>query len=162
VGIRETLNKNPAVASGVVIGLIVLVLTLIIWWSSSGGPTTADAEDQKAFFTNDDGKTWFTDSAAKIPPFQKDGKDAVLAHVYSCDGKPFVAFMRRFTPDAKKKLEAANSNKSKPQMAVADVVQFNGIEVKAPGGKEWYKQSDERAVKVMQPQCNGKLELVYP
>lgn len=162
MGIRESLNKNPALSSGLVIGVIVLVLGLLFWVSTSGGPSKGDTGEQKAFFTSDDGKSWFVDSAAKIPPFTKDGKDAVLAYVYSCNGKPFVAYMKRFTPEAKRKLEEANSNKSKPQMAVADVVQFTGIEVKAPGGKDWYKQTDERAIKVMQPQCNGKLEMVYP
>jgi len=159
VGIRESLNKNPAITTGLLIGAVVLVIGFIFLRSYGGGPD-APLGASKAFFTIDDGKTYFADDASKIPPFQKDGKEAVRAHVYSCDGKPMVVYLQRFTPEAKKRLEAAANNKAGPSTMAP--VQFTGIEVKAPGGKDWVGQNDEKAIAIMKPQCNGKLDVVSP
>ena len=60
----------------------------------------------QVFFTDDDGKTWFPDDAKRVPPFDRNGKPAVRAHVYKCGGKTFVNHMERYTPEAKKKVEA--------------------------------------------------------
>ena len=38
-----------------------------------------------AFYTTDDGATLFTDGADRLPPFDHDGKAAVMAAVFSCD-----------------------------------------------------------------------------
>jgi hypothetical protein len=51
------------------------------------------------FFTNDDGRTWFPLEAANKPPFVKDDKTTVRAHVYAVPGgKPFVAYLSKFSP----------------------------------------------------------------
>ena len=156
MGIREALNKNPLVAAGAVVGAVLLMMGII--WFMSGSSGARQGRNQKAFFTNDDGKSWFADSASKIPPFEKDGKEAVLAYVYSCDGTAFVAYMKRFTPEAKQKLQRGSSDAP----TGANTVQFAGIEVKAPGGAEWYKQTDERALALMQPKCKGNLKKLEP
>jgi len=162
VGIRETLNQNPAITTGATIGIIVLTLVLVLYLSMGGGPSVGGQVSAKAFFTIDDGKNYFVDDAAKIPPFDYQGKQAVRAYVFSCNGTKKVEYLQRYTPEAKKKLEAATANKGRPDFGIMDQVQFTGVEVKKPGDKDWVKQNDERAVKVMQPQCNGTLELVSP
>ena len=89
MGIRETLNKNPGITTGATAGIILLAVGFIIYQLSGGGtPSVAT----KAYFTIDDGKTWFSDDINKVPPFDKDGKQAVKAYVYECPGgKPFVS-----------------------------------------------------------------------
>ena len=160
MGIRETLNKNPMISAGAIGAVILIVLGFIIFTSMGSGP--ASTAGQKAFFSIDDGKNYFADDASKIPPFQKDGKEAVQAIVFSFDGNKKVVYLKRFTPEAKRKLEAATSNKNKPDMAIVDAINFTGVEVKAPGDKEWVKQNDAKAAKIMNPQYNGVLDVVSP
>jgi hypothetical protein len=117
VGIREALNRNPAVTTGATIGLIVITLAWIVWQMlpARSGPQGP----QKAFYTDDDGATYFADDLLKVPPFKREGsgKDAVRAHVYKAvEGTPFVAWMEKFKPSEKDKVEkqVAAAGKSGP------------------------------------------------
>jgi hypothetical protein len=167
VGIRETLNRNPGITTGVTAGIIVIALIIIGWQlTSSGGPKIPS----EAYYTIDDGATWFADDIQKIPPFDKDGKPAYRAHVFKCsDGKEFVSHLERYTPEAKKKLEEARAKGDQADPAVYEEVTITGIEVKKPGTGDtgWVKQSDyEKAAKIASPVCpdgttNG-IEPVYP
>src|SRR5215210_5554852 len=82
VGIRETINKNPTQTAAITAGIIVLALILIIWQACSGGGSGTIG---KSYYTIDDGKTYFVDASNKIPPFMHEGKEAVRAHVFTCD-----------------------------------------------------------------------------
>ncbi len=164
MGIRESLNQNPAVTTGVTIGIIVLALIIILYQAFGGGGPTGGSSGGggKLFFTDDDGKNYFADDASKIPPFDHGGKTAVRAYVFSCNGKQFVSYLERYNADAKKKMEAAKAA-GKDTVAMQSI-QMGGMEVKRPGDKDWVSQTDPRAVKVVQPQCpgGGQLELVSP
>jgi hypothetical protein len=161
VGIRESLNQNPRVVTGVTVAIIVVVLAFIIWSNRSGGDGVSGSGGAGggAFFSNDDGKSWFTDDAKKVPPFQKDGKDAYRVFVFKCpDGKKFVSHLERYTPEAKKRLEAvlASSDANTVQdPMMLESIQMGGVEVKSPGRGTWIKQSDDRAAAVVVPKCPG-------
>src|SRR5690242_15812342 len=89
VGVRETLNRYPRTT--MVMIAIALLAAVYFLWSAMGG-STAGRSGTQAYFSIDDGKTWFVDDGKKIPPFQKGGKDAVRAYVYRCpDGTKFVS-----------------------------------------------------------------------
>src|SRR5439155_4684546 len=108
VGVRQLLNQKPAVAAAVAGGAIIVTVA-IAWavWPGRGGDGDARDRPAQAFFSSDDGKSWFPDDARKVAPFQKDGKEVLRAYVYKCaDGKLFVACLARFTPRAKSELEA--------------------------------------------------------
>lgn len=84
VSLRQKINGNPAV-----IAAFAVVLIGITGWFSfksirgSGAPYIPT----QAYFSSDDGKTWFADDKKKAPPFKAaDGKDAVQAVVVSCKG----------------------------------------------------------------------------
>jgi hypothetical protein len=167
MGVRQWLNQqNRMVVLAGAVGIIVIVvacLTVLQRGSNRGdGGRAEDGGAAKAFFSIDEGKTWFREDARKIPPFTRDGKEAVRAYVYKCDdGKEFVGFVERYTPELKRKLEAADANGGGdgPMLDAA-----KGIEVKGPGQASWIKQSDTRAMAIMTPKCaNGEpAQMVTP
>ena len=159
--LRNWLNKNPKIVTGATVVMILLVAYLILAGPGGGvGGTPAPARDM-AFFSVDDGISWFPDDGKKIPPFDHNGKQAVRARVYRAQGKTFVNHLERYTPEAKKKLESnlARSNGS------ADVVlpDTSGLEVKAPGGSTWVGATRPEAAKILTPRFpGGDLEIVVP
>lgn len=174
MGIRETLNQNPAITTGVTIGIIVIALGAIIW-QLVGGDGMPDAITEM-YYTVDDGATYFADDANKIAPFDKDGKEAVKCYVFTCDDKKtkFVAYLERLTPEAKKKMEAAIEAQKKADPNAAntipmdtDIITMEGTEVKKPGaGNKWVKRTTPEGEKITQPQCpdgkNENLNIVLP
>jgi hypothetical protein len=169
VGIRETLNQNPGITTGATAGIILLALIFIIWQiTGSGGPSVAT----EAFYTTDDGATWFADEADKIPPFDKDGKQAYRVYVYKCkDGDEFISHLERYTPEAKKKLEEMKTKGPDAQAdpGMMEMIYMGGVEVKDPktGDKGWVKQAQfEQAAKITTPVCpdgtSDTLEPVMP
>jgi hypothetical protein len=168
VGIRETLNKNPAITTGGTIGIIVIALGFIVWQLMGESQQTTD----KMYFTVDDGKTLFSDSAQKNPPFDKDGKQAVKAYVFTCDDEKtqFVAYLERLTPEAKAQLEKAMKEMPVPDpkagpgatpanFGMLEAINMEGTEVKKPGDAKWVKRASMDAEKVMTISCpDGKAE----
>ena len=78
-------------------GLLV-VAVILLWLFYPAGRRQAVGEGQRqAFYSDDDGATWFADAADRLPPFDHDGKPAFSAFVYECDGKPFVNHLERYT-----------------------------------------------------------------
>ena len=78
--------------------------------NEEGAVAAAEAEIAESepasleYFTTDGGKTWFTDDAAKIPPWTTaDGKTAYRVRVFKCgeDGEPFVNHLARYPDEVK-------------------------------------------------------------
>jgi hypothetical protein len=129
VGVRETLNRQPAITTGATIGIILFALIFIIYQVSG---TNRPRIPTKAYYTADDGATYFADDIRLIPPFDHDGKPAVKADVFKCaGGKEFVGYLERYKPDAKKKIEDSRSNGGN-QMAFLGQAMATGVEVKRP------------------------------
>jgi hypothetical protein len=173
MGIRETLNQKPGITTGATAGIILVALGIIVWQLVGTGSSTTGGGTGKLYFSDDDGKSWFADDAAKLPPFDHNGKPAYEAAVYTCDGgkTKYVAFLRRYTEDAKKKITEAHAkaNPSGPPDPAAQMAQATGAEVKLPGtgddAKNWVKQTDPNFSKIADAHCkDGKSEPepVYP
>jgi len=157
--LRSALIDKPirAVALAVVL-LLVGVVLIGSQMRSAGTPVS----HSKAFFTIDDGKTWFPDDAAKLPPFDKDGKQAVRAYVFqSSNGKQFVNHLERFKPEAKRALEDAGKSDPNPKasgppknLAALQGAYTGGREVKRPGDAKWVGTGNFRdAAQVMNVKC---------
>jgi hypothetical protein len=166
VGLREKMNDNPQITTGVTAAIILLVVGYIIYASMGGSAgVRVPAGSVKVFFTDDDGATWFPDDSKKVPPFDHNGKQAYGAVVYKCAGKTFVNHMFRYTPEAKKKVEEIYA-KNLPQddPTVMETIDGAGKELKSPGQKDWVKLTEmNKARAIMQPKCpGGDLEMVTP
>ena len=162
MSLRDKLNDNPRITTGVTIALITIVLGYTLFSSTRGGPGGAPPPvANRAFYSADDGATWFADDATRIPPFDHNGKQAVRARVYRCDGKTFVNHLERYTPEARKRLEQAYARAK----SESDVMppEASGLEVKLPGEGNWVSATDRSAAKILAPRCaSGNLEIVVP
>jgi hypothetical protein len=141
--VREKL-KDSTVGISVAATLIFLAgaITLIYFHSR---PRNADSFS--TFYSDDDGKTYFRDSIYKLAPFDHDGKTAVIAVVCTDGRQNFVAFLQRFTPAAKKKLQSVYDSNPDAHYKMIDMmaspqIQYGGMEIKLPGsGSKWMPKS---------------------
>jgi hypothetical protein len=168
VGIRESLNQNPNVTTGLT-AAIILVAVAVIVWQLRGGSNAIPTGVEKAFFTIDDGKSTFVDDASKLPPFDRGGKPAYRAYVFACkNGKiRFVGYLERYTTEGKSKIEAARSHRQSIDPGFAESLAQSGIEVKAPnsGDTGWILRGDPKSAPIVNVKCpdgSNDLEPVSP
>jgi hypothetical protein len=142
----------------VVVGVIVMGLGLAAWevFGGSGGEPQIGTTPTRVYFTDDDGKTVFPDDAAKLPPFDHNGKPAVKANCFTSDGgrTHWVAYLERFTPAGKRAMEEFNRRKPQDQDPI-DRTRLMGmaVEVKPPGAPEgeWVSISSKKYTGVVTP-----------
>lgn len=153
MGVREMIQEHPKV---LVAGVIVLTAAAIVGTFTSAKKSELNVEVRGgAWFSTDDGKTWFADDEKKLPPFDHNGKQAYRAYIYTCDGgkTKFVAFLSRFTPSARQQFEELRKSKMPPELGVIDRLMTNGMEVKKPNDAAWVTASHPSAVAIRKPTC---------
>ena len=165
--VREAINKNPKTGLALFGVIVVLGLAFAISSLKSDTPTRVT----KAFYSVDEGKTWFVDSADRIPPYDKDGKTAVRVKLFVCsnDNKQFVGYLERYSSAYKTRLDAGVAAIAAGKTPVLSLnsqeVQMNGVEVKRPGDSTWAPATDMIAKsKVTKVSCpsGGVLDSVVP
>lgn len=152
MSIREKLNQKPSVAVGVssVIIIAAVVLILLQLW-----PRTPQGVTSQAFFTDDDGASFYRDATSNIPPYDHNGKQGVRAYVYRCGREQFVGYMERYTPEAHKIFEEQIKAGRAPTMN-ADMIGHQNVEVKKPGQGDWVKLSGPK------PKLNEIFKITCP
>ena len=139
--IREKLAESKV--GGIVVAIVLCLiagalLTIELW------PSQQRVDLSVNFYSDDDGKTYYTDSVYNFPPYEHNGKTAYRAFVYQSDHGKFVGFLLRYRPDARKKLQdtynkakasGASNIQQQVLQAMADV-RFN-TETKLPGQNNW-------------------------
>ena len=142
MGFRDTLKQRPSVAAAAAVVMIGGAAIAIYLQARD----FTNAGSGKAFFTTDDGKTWFVDRNTRLAPFDKDGKQAVRAHVFECGGKRVVGYLSCYRPEAIKALEDAKAAKAQgkppPNVQALAAVGTTGLLVKRPGAPGWVSQAD--------------------
>jgi hypothetical protein len=154
-GLREIINEKRSVSLGVA---VVMVGCAVAYFAYVHRPQSHPKGD-KAFYTIDDGQSWFTDSIFRTPPFKHEGKLAVRAMVYSYDNgrHEFCPLLQRYTSDMKESLDDAAAQAVREGKPLSSIPLFSspaaldGIEVKAAGpGHEWVSRGDaDEASKVL-------------
>ena len=144
VGLRDLINRNPALTAGLLI-LGIGAIVALTWWQMR------DLTPSKpgAYFTVDDGRNYLRDDPERITPFDHKGKQAVRAHVFrGSDGKKFVGYLSRHTPDAAEVIRKVRNRKpTEPPPTPAEMgIAQGGREFKRPGDEEWVPLKDGAAV----------------
>lgn len=167
MGIRESVNENPAITTGVTAGIILLALVFIVYQLFSGGGAGGGGGTiTQQYYTVDDGATYFEDDLGKVTPFQKDGKEAVTAYVFKCGGDPFVGYLERL--DARTQAALAKmpqGAQANPESAMQlEMMKQQGREVKKPGAGKFVNANSPDGQKVTAVQCpdGGKIEDLEP
>jgi hypothetical protein len=157
VGIRETLNEKPAIGIGIAVGIVLIAAVVLIWQFLGGSRTstlTAPITGDQAYYSEDDGKTFFADDVKKISPWKHAGKEAVRAHVYRCSkGEPFVGYLERHTELAKQQKGVALEMGNRPSFSENAI-----FEIKKPGKNPWVPVDSKHyndALQIMGVTCPG-------
>ena len=158
MGVREWIDKNQQAATVGSGAVAVLAVGLIIYQLLPQRPET------KAWYTTDDGKTWFKDSNRLVPPFQKDGKEAVLARVYECEGREFVAYMERYRPGPAKKMREFRAKEDAGEAVDDPGIGLGSVEYKRPGPNEKWTAELHHMTDMMQVNCKdgNPAPIVFP
>lgn len=165
MGIREKMNENPKpfiIGTGVVI----LLGAVLVFWNTRGRSDAMYQSSGKAFFSEDDGATWFAAPYEKLgdPSFKgPKGNDAVLAHVYQYPGeKEFVGYLETYTEAGKEKLAKHYSdpaNKGNPPPVVR--VESERL-VKRPGDTDWTSAAEASSVTILEMKNGVSPSPVFP
>ena|ERR1700722_20041704 len=143
MGVRDKLTGNSIAAVGTTLALFIAAAVVFHGYFSSAA-SNRHGDPFSAFYSDDDGQTYFKDSTFKFPPFDHNGKTAYGALVYSDGDRKFVAYLVRFTPDTKKQLEDAYTNPPGGQTGATAAlllmespqIHSTGVEIKKVGG-DW-------------------------
>lgn len=125
--------------------LALSILTLALWLLVDRRSLAAGTG--RAFFSVDDGKTFFKADAFNIPPFELDGKTAVQALVFTADGGKtrFVGYLMRYTPRGVELVRAMHKRAHAGGPPVVDPELSANCEIKKPGSTVWTRMSDVAA-----------------
>jgi len=155
MSLREYIGRNPHAATAVAAAFLMVGLVIIGFQLFGGGSRLVVSG--RMYFSDDDGKTYFVDRGDRITPFDHHGQPAVWAVVYRCgDAPPFVGFLMRNTDDARAALEAAQERGSDEYRRAVRSTQRQ-VEVKQPGGRDWFPFDSVEGRKIIAPKCpNGE------
>ncbi|MGN6726476.1 MAG: hypothetical protein ACTHLZ_11195 [Tepidisphaeraceae bacterium] len=105
MGIREKMSSDTR---NVTLGVAAIALLAVVAAAYQIWPARPTVGTAQSFYSDDDGKTYFSDSIFKFPPFDHNGKTAYRALVFKTDGgEPFVGVLQRYQPKAQKLLSDA-------------------------------------------------------
>ena len=143
MGIGSKITGRQALALGAAV-LLIAGAGALIFFQLRGESTIGSG----TYFTVDEGKTLFVDKSTRLPPFDRNGQQAVRAHVFECGGKRVVGYLSRYTESAKKALDEASkyagTGKAPPNVDQLANLGRTGLEVKRPGDAQWVSQADAR------------------
>jgi len=152
MSLREGLNARPVLTYSVAGGIILAAALITIFESGfrDNSQIPGPISEGKSFYTDDLGKTFFTDAAGLVVPFEHDGKQAVAAVVVRCgDGPPEVQYIARYRRDALAEIEKLKAEKPPNLEGQLSRLSQEGMEVASPGGQRWVTTASPAASTIM-------------
>lgn len=101
-----SMKQRQKVLACVAAGIFALSL-LIMFVAMRGGKSMPDLGPY--YFSNDDGKTFFTLPEDRLAPFDHQGHEAAVAVLFAdASNKPFVGYLAKLSPEGQQVLKKAN------------------------------------------------------
>jgi hypothetical protein len=153
VSLREKMNKNKNIS--VILTCVVILIALVFIYMQIRGESIPEAPPQMAYYTTDDGKSYFAEDQMHEVPFDHGGQQAVRAWLYTCgtstDKK--LGYLERYTAAFLKQLQQTKAT-NQPMDPMIIVEQGDTIfEVKKPGTAQWILKSSPAGQKIINPIC---------
>jgi hypothetical protein len=147
------MNQNKNISVGITIAIILAALVFIYYQIK--GESIPEAPPAMAYYTTDEGKTFFAEDQMHETPFDHNGQQAVRAWLYTCgtstDKK--LGYLERYTPAFLKQLAQSKSS-NQPLDPMIIVEQGDTIyEVKKPGTGTWIPKAGAAGQRMITPQC---------
>ena len=169
MSVREKLNNASPAAKISVITVFAIAVGLSLWASlSSGRPPNAT----RAYYSSDDGQTYFVDDFFKSYPFDHDGQQAYRAYMFQDPtGKKFVGYLERYRTEGIKQLDDLLARGGMTQEQLRGAIQplrSEYTEVKKPNDPKakWYRAGSAQAEGVASGRAPdgsyGNVILVFP
>ena len=138
MGTREKLNENKKLGLGVAVAILIIAVG-IFSFQLRGGDNGMPPPPKSAFYTEDNGKTFFKDDINNVSPFNHGGKQAYRADVFKgSDGQQFVGLIYRHTDAGRKEMEEYISKRVKDADGLTRLsIERRGMEVKKLADKTW-------------------------
>lgn len=170
MGLREKLNENPAIATAVAAGIILVALIILGWSLLSGGDTVAPIGENNAFYTTDNGQSWEPGDYYDIYAEPAGGQEKFRVQLFKWteDGEPFVGWMERMTPIARKAYREAMASGTGDPLMMAPEEAVQGLHVARPvsgnADPKWEAVNTPKGAAIMQPPAkDGQWAIpVYP
>lgn len=165
MSIGDIIKQKQSSAATLVLAILAILAGVLGYrsFADAGG----DRAVGKAFYSVDDGRSYFVDDADKIIGFDHGGEPAYRAYVFRAEGgAPFVGYLERFTPEARERITQRATSDRRPDAAAMCSVPTSDRQIKKPGGSRWYSRRDPQASEVIRIQAPGEptaaLEPVLP
>jgi hypothetical protein len=166
MSIQEWVNRKPGIAIAIVAAVLIAAIAFSVSrMNARRGPLAS----RQAFFSDDDGQTYFRDSASKIPPFDHNGKTACAVTVLRCaSGKPFVAYLQQYDAATVARIQDWMKQSTSAHPRPGDMPSDPIMQVKRPGESTWYSISagPKNYARVTTPTCpdggSGPFSTVTP
>lgn len=133
MAIREALQKKQSIAAIIAIVFILAMCAIIV----RNVTNTEGGFANSAYYSDDDGKSFFVDDALKIPPFDHGGKWAVKAHVYRCGSEKSVHYLERYTEKGRAAAQESLRRSGGKEVSLPESLVPTGVEYKRPGEATW-------------------------
>ena len=133
MSIRDQINKNPLPW---LIGLAVVVGAVLLFVFLPGDQSGTSGYRPAAFFSDDDGQSYFIDRPDEVPPYEREGKEVVSAVIArdKTTNEEFVLYLAKYDPAVRSEATAfqdAGAAGPAPPMLI-----------KRPGDEEWVVNQD--------------------
>ncbi len=147
MALRDNIHKNQVLAGIIACGAIGVSVFFV--FRQAGG--VGAASGVSAYFSADDGKTWFKDDMVRAFPFDRDGKPAYRAEIFRCGSMTFCGYLESLPDGARDGINALPANWQARYAALqADSDQ---IAVKKPGDTKWVHRRDKQFEQITHPKC---------
>ncbi len=150
MAVREAIDKKKPAAMAAAGAMVAAAGIIIGYYLMPAGQATLKG----SYYSDDDGQSWFADAPFRVTPFDHNGKQAVGAAVFSCDGggKKYVGYLVRIRPDAQKAVAEAAATAEQEKIDLQKMPIFgdpNLWQIKAPGEANWHPKLSPAGVKLM-------------